>query len=116
MRTRRFKYIRRFDERARPVLPNTDDSPSKDVWLAAGWRERPIAREQLYDLVFDPQEANNLADDPSATTALAEMRDRLQRWMERTQDPLLTGDVVAPAGARVNDANGLSPRELPRTL
>ncbi|MBI4786938.1 MAG: hypothetical protein HY782_07830 [Chloroflexi bacterium] len=59
---------------------------------------------------------NNLTDDPRTTTALAEMRDRLQRWMERTQDPMLTGDIPAPAGARVNDADGLSPSEAPRTL
>lgn len=115
VRTHRFKYIRRFDERTRPVLPNTDDSPSKDVWLAAGWRERPLAREQLYDLVFDLQERNSLVDDSTATPALAEMRDRLQRWMERTQDPLLIGDVPPPAGARVNDADGLSPSEAPQT-
>ncbi len=115
VRTRRLKYIRRFDERTHPVLPNTDDSPSKNVWLAAGWRERLIAREELYDLVFDPQERNNLVHDPTATAALEEMRDRLQRWMERTQDPLLRGDVPAPAGARVNDADGVSPSEAPQT-
>src|SRR5262249_10951700 len=33
VRTQRWKYVRRFEPRTRPVLPNTDDSPSKDVWL-----------------------------------------------------------------------------------
>ncbi|MEA3344802.1 MAG: sulfatase [Chloroflexota bacterium] len=111
LRTRRWKYIRRFDERQAPVLPNCDDSPSKDVWLQHGWRERPVASEQLYDLVFDPNETHNLAGDPSMSAVLGEMRDRLDRWMQATDDPLLRGPVPAPSGARVNDPDGLSPRE-----
>jgi len=111
VRTQRWKYIRRFDGRSRPVLPNCDDSPSKDVWLQHGWRERPVAPEQLYDLVFDPNETCNLAGDPSMGAVLEEMRGRLDRWMHATNDPLLQGEVPAPPGARVNDPDGLSPRE-----
>ena len=64
VRTKRWKYIRRFDGRDRPVLPNTDDSLSKDVLLRYGWAERRVDEEQLFDLVFDPNEAANLAYDP----------------------------------------------------
>jgi hypothetical protein len=39
------------------VLPNIDDSPSKDRLLAHGLAERPVAEEQLYELVFAPGEA-----------------------------------------------------------
>ena len=60
IRTDRWKYIRRFDDRPTPVLANTDDSPGKDLWLRHGWAEHELAREQLYDLVFDPQEQHNL--------------------------------------------------------
>jgi len=111
VRTKRWKYIRRFDGRTTPVLPNCDDSLSKDVWLAAGWRERPVAAEQLYDLVFDPSEACNLAAASSRAAVLEEMRGRLDRWMRETGDPLLKGRVPAPEGAKVNPADGLSPRE-----
>ena len=111
VRTRRWKYIRHFDGRSRPVLPNCDDSPSKKVWLAHGWRERPVATEELYDLIFDPNEAHNLATDPDAA-ALTEMRGRLDEWMKRTDDPLLAGQPVpAPSGAAYNDPDGLSPGE-----
>jgi N-sulfoglucosamine sulfohydrolase len=50
VRTEHWKYIRRFDGRERPVLPNCDDSLSKDVLLAAGWQDRPMEAEALYDL------------------------------------------------------------------
>jgi arylsulfatase A-like enzyme len=111
VRTRRYKYIRRFGDRSTPVLPNCDDSPSKEVWLRHGWRTRPVAAEQLYDLVFDPNETQNLAADPALGPTLEEMRARLQRWMERTADPLLYGPVAAPPGVQINDPDGLSPSE-----
>jgi N-sulfoglucosamine sulfohydrolase len=109
-----WKYIRRFKDRQGPVLPNCDDSLSKDVWLEHGWRDRPPAPEQLYDLTFDPNETYNLADDPSSAGVLDEMRGRLDRWMHATGDPLLQGRVPAPPGARVNDPDGLSPGEPTR--
>ena len=126
VRTPRWKYIRRFDGgrfdgRSTPVastavLPNCDDSPSKDVWLEHGWPARPVAAEQLYDLAFDPNEACNLAGDPSTRDVLAGMRSRLERWMQETDDPLLRGPVPAPPGARVNDPDGLSPNEQTRVV
>src|SRR5215204_4585741 len=64
IRTRRHKYVRRWGERDVPVLPNIDDSPSKDLLLHHGLAEMPRAREELYDLLFDPNEAHNLADSP----------------------------------------------------
>jgi arylsulfatase A-like enzyme len=111
VRTRRWKYIRRYDDRRSPVLPNCDDSPSKDVWLANGWQNLAPEREALYDLVFDPNETCNLAGAPRAAEALADMRGRLERWMYKTDDPLLRGPIPAPEGAQVNDPDGMSPRE-----
>lgn len=116
VRTKRWKYVRRFDARQGPVLPNVDDSPSKNLWLRHGWRERPIPPEQLYDLIFDPSEACNLAGDPAYAGALAEMRGRLDRWMHATDDPLLRGPVPAPPGALLNDPDGLSPRDPTRVV
>jgi len=116
VRTRRWKYIRRFEQRQGPVLPNCDDSPSKDVWLQHGWRDRPPALEQLYDLIFDPHEAHNLAGDPTMAGVLDDMRGRLDRWMHETDDPLLRGMVPAPPGAMANDPDGLSPREPPHAV
>jgi hypothetical protein len=94
-----------------PVLPNTDDGPSKDLLLANGWAERPISHEQLYDLAFDPNEGCNLANDPTLSGVLDEMRGRLDAWMHDTQDPLLDGPVSAPPGAELNDPDQLSPND-----
>ena len=113
-RTDRWKYIRHYDGRTKPVMPNCDDSLSKDVWAAAGWADRGLDEEQLYDLVFDPNETNNLAANPVYSAPLAEMQGRLTAWMKRTNDPLLEhGYVPAPEGAKVNDPDGFSPRHDP---
>ncbi|HXF60292.1 MAG TPA: sulfatase [Caldilineaceae bacterium] len=116
VRTRRYKYIRRYGSRRLPVLPNCDDSPSKELWLRHGWAEREQPVEQLYDLVFDPNESCNVVEQPGYAPALAELRSRLDAWMAATEDPLRAGDVPAPPGAQVNDPAGRSPREPVRTL
>jgi N-sulfoglucosamine sulfohydrolase len=74
-RTHRWKYIRRFDEEhPTPVLANIDDGPSKNVVLSNGWAQRPLPAEQLYDLLHDPNEANNLAGEPALESVREDMR------------------------------------------
>jgi len=117
VRTRRWKYIRRYDQRRTRPLPNTDDSPVKDYLLEYGLSDQPVDTEQLYDLVFDPQEDHNLATDPASANVLTEMRQRLDRWMEETADPLRKGYVEAPEGAIITDpweTYHLSPRRWQR--
>lgn len=109
VRTNRWKYIRRFDHHLGPVLPNCDDSPSKDVLIKYGWKERSRPLEQLYDLIFDPNEANNIANDLSVAVVLEDMRTRLDDWMYSTNDPLLYGPIVPPPGSELNDPDQLSP-------
>jgi len=111
VRTQRWKYIRRYDDRHRPVLTNCDSLPSKEMWLSHGWRERHMPPEELYDLIFDPNESHNLAGERAFAEVLDEMRGRLDRWMEATDDPLLDGPVPAPSGAELNDPDGISHRE-----
>lgn len=42
--------------------------------------------EELYDVVADPFQLNNLAEDNSYAGVKAKMRDKLQNWMEETGD------------------------------
>ena len=111
IRTRRHKLIRHFGERLLPVLPNVDDSPSKDLLVAAGWAEQPRPRLELYDLLEDPIEMRNLAYDESFADVLDELSGRLEAWMAETDDPLLEGPVPVPHGGVVNDPAGHSARE-----
>jgi arylsulfatase A-like enzyme len=116
IRTERWKYIRRFDEYPHPVLANCDDSGTKDLLVTAGWGQQEVPEEQLYDLVLDPQEGRNLADDPARGEVLAELRERLETWMQETDDPLLEGPVLPPEGAIVNEQWQVSPDEPVRIV
>jgi N-sulfoglucosamine sulfohydrolase len=111
VRTERWKYIRRFDDYPHPVLANCDDSASKDLWVEHGWGERIVPEEQLYDLLFDPNEADNLAGDAARRGQLGEMRERLEAWMRETDDPLLDGPVAPPEGAMINEQTQRSPED-----
>lgn len=96
VRTSRYKYIRRY--LARPGSDNCDASVSKSLLCQHGWDARSRPRESLFDLMFDPQEANNLAGDPALAEVLADMRARLARWMQETNDPALTGRIEPRPG------------------
>ncbi|MBT3274042.1 MAG: sulfatase [Spirochaetales bacterium] len=112
VRTDTRKYILRYDGRSKPVLPNMDDGPSKDLLLQHGWADSHRDQEMLYDLIFDPAETNNLARSPEYTEIRAQLSDRLREWMASTLDPILeTGHIAPPKGSRINDADGLSPKE-----
>ena len=103
IRTQEWKLVRRFGDRRRPVLPNIDDSPSKEVWLQHGYADRELPPQALYDLVFDPNEAANAADRGDLAEVVADLSDRLERWMRETGDPLMDGPVAPPPGAQIND-------------
>jgi arylsulfatase A-like enzyme len=111
IRTDRHKLIRHFGDRLEVVLPNVDDSPSKSLLLDAGWAAERRPSVELYDLILDPMEMRNLAEDPEHANVLAELSRRLEEWMADTADPLLDGPVPAPPGALVNDPAGISARE-----
>ncbi len=112
IRTERHKYIRRYVDGG-PVLANCDDSPTKDLMIELGWADRPLDREQLYDLALDPYEADNLAADPAYADVRAELAERLDEWMRATSDPLLDGPVPAPAGTLINFPTARSADEAP---
>jgi arylsulfatase A-like enzyme len=118
VRTPRYKLIRYFGSYDRGLPANCDDSPSKNVYLAKGYFQQPREREMLFDLLFDTVELHNLVAADSCREAYrevyADLRDRLQRWMEVTNDPLLDGEVPLPQGAIVGDESMISPGELAR--
>jgi arylsulfatase A-like enzyme len=116
VRTKRWKYIRRYGTRANPVLCNCDDGPSKSLWVRNGWGDRVQPREEMFDLFFDPNEGRNLVESSASQATLNDLRGRLNRWMLATDDPLLKGPVKAPHGAKVTDADSVSPSEGPHIV
>lgn len=111
LRTKRYKYIRRYGNKTTPVLPNCDDGLSKTFWLEHGWKDKELAREELYDLYFDPHEKNNLAKDPEHNETREKMMQLLEAEMKKTGDPMLNGYIDAPITAVLNDPDGVSPNE-----
>jgi arylsulfatase A-like enzyme len=110
IRTQRWKYIRRFDpDWTQPVMPNCDAGPSKRYLVEHGWPDRTVPTEQLYDLVYDPNEAHNLAQSADHQDVRGELADRLRAWMERTNDPLLEGPVPLIEGGVMNPVDGEQP-------
>ncbi len=113
VRTERFKYIRNFAERPWWLPPNVDNGYTKD-WYRQHQPEvfqTPRRSELLYDLTHDPLERQNVVDSADYAATLAELREVLERWMQETHDPLLHGDVLPPAGAKVTSVKGWGPEE-----
>ncbi len=110
VRTDRYRYIRRFmGDWLRPVLPNIDDGPSRRELHEAGLGEQPLPAESLHDLERDPFGAVNLAEAPEHAALLADLRGRLNLWMVRTRDPLLSGEVRVPSGAVITPRDAWLP-------
>ena len=51
----------------------------------ADFLQRP--QYELYDLLADPHEINNLVNDPAHAPALAELQQKLKTFQKRTDDP-----------------------------
>ena len=99
IRTRKHKYIRSFEVRPFYLAPNVDDGFSKELSRQRGCFSTLRPFEFLFDLEEDPLERQNLVGSPDAAGVLETFRERLVRWMEQTEDPLLEGPVAVPPGA-----------------
>jgi len=99
VRDRRYKYIRNFMPEkpyAQPI-PYRDKMPIMQEWRrlnAEGkltgpqrlfFRETKPA-EELYDVVSDPHEINNLAESPAHREVIERMRGVLDEWIKKTGD------------------------------
>jgi arylsulfatase A-like enzyme len=101
VRTDRYKYLRNYECRRKIVLASDikRSCGAVEMWP---WANEARPTEELYDLVADPLEMENLADRGGLAGIRARLSRRLDRWMVETADPLLKGPVPAPPGARVD--------------
>lgn len=98
IRTDRYCYVRRIAAQGHPVLYYNAEKYSRS-WQqlqAAGLERFPMPREQLFDLIYDPQERVNLIEDPECGEVAAELRQRIDDWMRRTGDPAQHDSVPNP--------------------
>ncbi len=115
VRTERYKYIRLYDsyewgpEKQIEVKPTMDLPAPGAIHEEIGAQRLPNERglhitrpgdELLFDLYFDPEERINVAGEEKYEEIRQELSDRLDRWMERTDDPLLKGPVPRPPGSQ----------------
>ena len=63
-------------------------SYSKEYLVGRDLPQRNYEQEELYDLTWDPQQRHNIAGESTQAAELARMRQRLQDWMQETNDPL----------------------------
>jgi N-sulfoglucosamine sulfohydrolase len=97
IRTRQHKYILNLAHQL--DYPFASDLYGSQTWQAVlrgagkmlgertvhSYIHRP--REELYDLTRDPNELKNVAASPAYTGVLADLRNRLKDWQEKTGDP-----------------------------
>lgn len=103
VRTKRYKYIKYYDETWNKVnLSNMDESVPKDFLMNNGLKEKVKYREGLFDLYYDPTERNNLADDIKYKEILENLRKVLLEKQIKTDDPILKGALEIKKGYKVN--------------
>ncbi len=88
VRTERHKLVRRHF----PDGPRMrHDGPPTPLMESFGWYDRPLGREELFDLYLDPMEACNRTADPAYAEVKAAIAARLDTWMRDTGDCFPTG-------------------------
>ncbi|MFP6859642.1 MAG: sulfatase-like hydrolase/transferase [Roseibacillus sp.] len=107
VRTQRFKYIRNFLS-YRPHLQFNQYKDGKEIVkqmrslhkagklnaLQSRFFTVPRPTEELYDLVADPHETNNLAGSPKHSATQTRLRKALYQWMVDSGDPGLIAEPV----------------------
>lgn len=94
LRTPHAKYIRNFAPGPQvPLALDLEESPTR-----TGMDELlpPKPTEELYLLDDDPSELRNLAAHPDHQELRAQLAERLQEHLRRTDDPVLHGEIPAP--------------------
>ena len=110
VRTPEWRYIRNYVD-----FPITD-GPPQDVqkvanypaWVESvrdiGWADAPRPKEELYNIITDPNCRENLALQNPTHPRLMELRTILDKHLEETKDPIRTGPYPLPPLGSVNNA------------
>ncbi len=91
IRTEKFKYTRNFVDDHRIVVAGWLKEREYAHQFSDQWS--PLPPVELYDLVNDPLERNNLADDPEYAAIQEKLHNQLFAWLEKTDDKILKGFI-----------------------
>ena len=85
-------YVDVDPSKSKTAVLETRESPDPDIsfFFELCFGKRP--KEELYDVVKDPYQVNNLAADPAYHDVKKRLERRLKRWMADTKDPRANGD------------------------
>lgn len=109
-RTQRYKFIKFFDEDYLKInASNIDASLTREFYFKHGLLEKTKAKEALYDLYYDPNEKNNLIDDPACAEVAQKLRAALLDFQIKTNDPLLKGLLEIKKSYKVNKKECVNP-------
>ena len=95
IRTSNAKYILNF----RPNMPSVIGPALTRIFghdLLEQYYSDPLPEEEFYDLLLDPHELTNRADDPNYASTRQDLRTSLMDWLQTTGDPILEGPVLHP--------------------
>jgi len=102
IRTKSFSYVKNFADGPKIYMP-------LDAHLSLSGQEVrdacyvPNVVEELYDLLVDPLEENNLIHELDYQEIAKELREKVANWMLETSDPLLKGPVPGVGSKRWAD-------------
>ncbi len=87
IRSKRYVYITYLDDQWEHYnISNCDNSPHKQMLINHGWCNRSKPKELLFDLLYDPQEKNNLINHPDYQSVKEELSEQLKAWRRKTKD------------------------------
>lgn len=109
IRTKRYKYIKYYDDYNKVNYSNIDDSSLKEFLLNNGLKSLDKDMEAFYDLYFYPYEKNNLINDENYKDIIKELKNRLKSWQIETDDILLGGNIPISKHVKLNKKDCISP-------
>ena len=121
VRSKKFKYIRNFNS-LEVAENNYGDNPYVNAFIKLGAEAFPdTPHEELYDIVHDPFEQNNLATDPAYRETRELLVKEMYRWMHAQGDFLVKENympILKPVHNRLDQTtvHKTVPEELENTL
>ena len=98
IRTRRYKFIHNYTETPPYVDTGWLGRFGPDRTIVEEWYGSSAPQYELYDVLADPWELDNLADDPAHATLHSDLERRLNAHLEGTDDLVLRGFVPNKEG------------------